>query len=159
MTVCLVLAVGCPGKGRTSDSISGKIVVEIDQALEPVGGATVTIRPTEANEGYRHSDEPEEQPANLKGVQTSNDAGSFSVRNLASRETHQEYPLLRGWKYAITIMVPDSYVHHGEFTYDSKNSYLTIELNKKPADVSDDTEGVTESMEVRQSGSVRKATQ
>lgn len=134
LLLTLTLLAGCPGGGKSSNTIAGHIEVTMDQQVIPLANANVTIMPVEPDAEQRRADDAPEVTANLRGVSTTNASGSFLVTSLASSATFSEYPLLRGWQYSIRIEAPGYYIYYGTFEYEKGAGFLQIELEEKDTD-------------------------
>jgi hypothetical protein len=145
----------CPG-GRSSDAISGKIMVNKDQELRPVSQAQVRLTPISPDPEAKGADEQPEDPTNLRGVSITNDTGFFEILSLSSDQTFQEYGLLRNWRYELQIQVPGYYIYRGNFPYAKGAEELTITLQEKGADVIDDSGVIEMDEKAIQSGSIRR---
>ena len=155
---CLVLMatfVACPS-GRSSDAITGKIMVNKDQELRPVSQAQVRLTPVSPDPEAKGADEQPEDPVNLRGVSITNDTGFFEILSLSSDQTFQEYGLLRNWRYELQIQVPGYYIYKGNFSYANGAEELTITLQEKGADVADDSGVIELDEKAIQSGSIRR---
>jgi hypothetical protein len=75
---------------------------------------------------------------------------------LSSPQTQAEYPLLKGWTYAVEVEVPGYYITTTKFDYGGGAPYVEIEIQEKTADVLDTTGGVQENEKRLERGSVRK---
>lgn len=129
----VVAVTGCT-KGGSSNTISGRIEVLMDQEVVPLANAYVTIRPFEPDVEGKRPDPAPELTTVLTGVATTNAAGSFLLTALGSSETFAEYPLLRSWKYEIRIEAPGYYIHRGVFPYEKGASFVQIRLEEKDVD-------------------------
>jgi hypothetical protein len=148
--------VACPSGGRSSDSISGRIVASKDQQEIPVAQAQVVVRPLSVDPEKRGADEQPEDPKNLRGVSITNDLGTFEIKTMSSDQTFTEYGLLRNWKYEITIQTPGYYIYKGTFSYSKGAQELQITLEQKDADVTDDSGVIIMDEKAIQQGAIRR---
>lgn len=143
LTSLLVLLLsGITACGAESPWLSGKVLATRSGTAHPISEARVMIVPLLPLKNAKEF--REEDPGRLRGLATTQSSGTFEVTTLSSPVTHQEYELLRNWRYRIEIEVPGYYITSAEFDYAGGNNYLEIKIEEKLLDVEDDSGGIGE---------------
>jgi hypothetical protein len=143
-----------PSCGTEAPNINGRVGAERQGELSPIAEGQVRLRPLEpGDKGKAFEDEP---VSNLCGGATTHADGSFEITTLASSSTFAEYPLLKGWRYAIEVEVPGYYIARGQFEYAGGNQFLEIKIEEKVVDVLDDGGVMEENQKKIHHGAVRR---